>query len=138
VARRLPAAQPDPTRPVRRGVLLAGVGAAVGVAALTLAAQSLSWVMLPVGVAGLVITAFALRELLPRGTLRAGRGLPSVVLSRGLLAGGFNAVEAYVPLALTAVHGYSPAAAGLPLTVGALGWSAASAWQGRYPDVPRG
>jgi MFS family permease len=46
-------------------------------------------------------------------------------------------VEAFLPLTLTAVHGYSPAMAGLPLTLGALGWSSASYWQGRRPDIPR-
>jgi MFS family permease len=59
------------------------------------------------------------------------------VLARGLLTGAFFAVEAYLPLTLTAMHGASPALAGLPLTVGALGWAAASALQGRYPDFPR-
>jgi predicted MFS family arabinose efflux permease len=75
--------------------------------------------------------------LLPSGTVRSVRGLPSVVLSRGLLAGSFAAVETYLPLTLTSVHGYSPAAAGLPLTVSAIGWSAGSAWQGRHPDRSR-
>jgi MFS family permease len=41
-------------------------------------------------------------------------------------------MEAYLPLTMSAVHGYSPALAGLPLTITALGWSAASAAQGRY------
>jgi sugar phosphate permease len=40
-------------------------------------------------------------------------------------------------LTLTLVHGYSPTAAGVPLTVGALGWAGASWWQGRHPGVPR-
>lgn len=79
----------------------------------------------------------ALRRLLPPGTVTARRGLPTVVLSRGLLTGAFFGVEAYLPLTLTAVHGASPVMAGLPLTFGALGWAAASALQGRYPDIPR-
>jgi MFS family permease len=79
----------------------------------------------------------ALRRLLPAGTLLAVRGLPTIVLSRGLLSGAFFAVEAYLPLTLTEVHGSSPTLAGLPLTIGALGWAAASAWQGRHPDYPR-
>lgn len=46
-------------------------------------------------------------------------------------------MEAYLPLTMTAVHGYSPALAGLPLTITALGWSAASALQGRFLDWSR-
>jgi MFS family permease len=46
-------------------------------------------------------------------------------------------MDALLPLTLTSVHGYSPTAAGLPLTAGALGWAAASNLQGRRPDVPR-
>ena len=46
-------------------------------------------------------------------------GLPAVVASRGLLAGAFFGMDALLPLTLTAVHGYSPTAAGIPLTAGA-------------------
>jgi MFS family permease len=79
----------------------------------------------------------ALRTLLPRGTFRARPGLPVTVLARGVLAGAFFGVEAYVPLTLSSVHGFSPALSGLPLTIGACGWAAASHWQGRRPDIPR-
>jgi MFS family permease len=124
-------------RPVRRGVLLAGIGAAVGVSACTAAAQRIDLLALPVAAAGIALLVVSLRKLLPAGTVRALRGMPAVVLSRGLLAGSFASVEAFLPLTLTSVHGYSPAAAGLPLTVSALGWSAASSWQGRKPDLSR-
>ena len=118
-------------------MLLAGVAAAVGVSMFTAAAQRFTLVSVPVAVAGIALLVVALRKLLPAGTVLAVRGLPSVVLSRGLLAGSFAATEVYVPLALTSVHGYTPAAAGLPLTVSALGWSGAAAWQGRHPDRDR-
>ncbi|HEX5400725.1 MAG TPA: MFS transporter [Pseudonocardiaceae bacterium] len=124
-------------RPVRRGVLLAGVGAAIGVSAFTAAAQHLDVVAVPIAVAGLVLLGFSLRRLLPHGTIRAVRGLPAVVLSRALLAGAFTSVESYLPLTLTSVHHYGPAASGLPLTVSALGWAGASAWQGRHTGVSR-
>jgi MFS family permease len=124
-------------RPVKRGLLVAGVGAAIGVSAFTAAAQRLDLFAVPVAVAGIAVLAISLRKLLPKGTLKAYRGLPSVVLSRALLAGSFASVESYLPLSLTSVHGYSPAEAGLPLTVSALGWSAASTWQGRHPDLSR-
>jgi MFS family permease len=136
VIRRLRRATPE-RHPVRPGLLVAGVGAAVGVSACTAAAQRLDLLSVPIAVAGLGLLGWSLRRLLPPGTVRAAGGLPSVVLSRGLLAGSFAAVETYVPLALTSVHGYTPAAAGLPLTVSAIGWSAGSAWQGRHPDVSR-
>ena len=123
--------------PARRGLRWAAVAAALGVTALTWAAQHPSWVTLPLGVAGLAVLVPAFRRLLPPGTLRAAAGLPATILGRGLLAGSYFAVEAYVPLTLTVVHGFSPVTAGLPLTIGALGWSAASMWQGRHPDVPR-
>ena len=74
--------------------------------------------------------------LLPRGTVALRRGVPAVVAFRGLLAGAFFSVESLVPLTLTLVHGYSATAAGVPLTGGAVGWAAASWWQGRRPDMP--
>jgi MFS family permease len=137
VVRRLPPPSHETSAPARKGLVLAAVGAAVGVAAITAGAQQLDWVSAPVIAVGLVLTVLAVRRLLPKGTFRAGRGLPSIVLSRGMMAGAYNAAEAYVPLVLTAVHGFSPSMAGLPLTIGALGWSGASAWQGRYPHLSR-
>lgn len=123
--------------PVRKGMLTAGLGAALGVSACTAAAQRVDVVAVPIAVAGLVVLVVSLRRLLPPGTMRLARGLPSVVVSSALLGGSFNAVESFLPLVLTSVHHYPPAAAGLPLTVSALGWSGASAWQGRRPDLSR-
>ncbi|HEY1574449.1 MAG TPA: MFS transporter [Pseudonocardiaceae bacterium] len=124
-------------RPVKRGLVVAGIGAAVGVSACTAAAQRLDLVAVPIAVAGLVVLAVSLRTLLPAGTVRAARGLPAVVLSRGLLAGSFGAVEAFLPLTLTSVHHFGPAESGLPLTLSAIGWAGASAWQGRHVEVSR-
>ncbi|NUT91717.1 MAG: MFS transporter, partial [Saccharothrix sp.] len=55
----------------------------------------------------------------------------------GLLAGSFFAAEAFIPLTLTSVHGYSAIWSGIPLTLSALGWSSAAWWQGRNPHIPR-
>ncbi|HVK23477.1 MAG TPA: MFS transporter [Actinokineospora sp.] len=133
--RSLPA--PTKTPSTRRGLPLAAVAAALGIPAVTWAAQHPSLGTLGLALAGVALLVPALRTLLPKGTLTARRGLPSAVLARGLLAGAFFGVEAFLPLTLTAVHGYSPATAGLPLTLGALGWSAASHWQGRHPEIAR-
>jgi MFS family permease len=136
--RRLPAldASAPPATP-RRGLPLAAVATGFGITALTWAAQHPSASTLWLGLAGLAALVPALRVLLPRGTFAARPGLPVTILSRGLFAGAFFGVEAYVPLTLVAVHGQSTAVAGLPLTAGALGWAAASHWQGRYPDISR-
>ncbi|WP_106188173.1 MFS transporter [Umezawaea tangerina] len=128
----------DGAVPARRGLLAAAVGGGAGVAALSWAAQHPSGPNLVLGLAGLAVLVPSLLVLLPKGTLRAKRGLPVTVLARGMLAGSFFATEAFIPLTLTSVHGYSPLASGLPLTLSALGWSTASMWQSRRPDIPRG
>ncbi len=135
VTRRLPRHMPDASG--RRAGVVPAVVAALGVAALTWAAQHPSLAALAYGGAGLVALGYALRKLLPAGTLTSRPGLPTVIASRALIAGAYAGMEAYLPLTMTEVHGYSPALAGLPLTVTALGWSAASAVQGRFLDWSR-
>ncbi|MFI6032515.1 MFS transporter [Amycolatopsis magusensis] len=121
----------------RRAGVPSAVVVAIGIAALTWAAQHPSPVALVYGLVGAVALVLSLRRLLPPGTLTLRAGLPTVVAARALLSGAFFGMEAFLPLTLSSVHGYSPAAAGLPLTVTALGWSAASMLQGRYPDWSR-
>jgi MFS family permease len=124
-------ATPDPAR--RWWAVLAGLG----IAALQYAGQRLDGPAVVIGVAGAAALVLGLRPLLPAGTARARRGLPTVVASRGLLAGAFFGVDALLPLSLTHLHGYSPAAAGIPLTAGSLGWALASYLQGRSPELSR-
>ena len=128
-----------PAAPVaaRRRRWGAAVLVAAGVALVQWAAQGPGLVAAPAVVGGVLLLAGGLRVLLPRGTVRLRRGVPAVVGFRGMLAGAFFSVESLVPLTLSLVHGYSPTAAGVPLTSGALGWAAASWWQGRRQDVPR-
>ncbi|WP_448617873.1 MFS transporter [Geodermatophilus sp. URMC 65] len=128
-----PDCPPPPARGRRWWAVLAGVG----IAALQYAGQRLDLLAVPVAVLGVGALVAGLRPLLPRGTARVARGLPAVVASRGLLAGAFFGMDALIPLLLTTVHGYSPTAAGLPLTAGAVGWALASQLQGRFPQVPR-
>ncbi|WP_245159065.1 MFS transporter [Blastococcus sp. TF02A_35] len=109
--------------------LLAGLG----IGALQYAGQRLDLVALALAVAGLVALVAGLRPLVPRGTAAVRPGLPAVVAGRGLLAGAFFGMDVLLPLALTELHGYEAAVAGVPLTAGALGWAAASQLQGRNP-----
>ncbi len=80
--------------------------------------------------AGAALLVPAVR-LLPRGTYRAARGLPSVVLLRGIAAGSFIAAESFVPLMLVTQRGLSPTLAGLSLAVGGLTWALGSWIQSR-------
>lgn len=89
------------------------------------------WFGLPVTVAGVVVVVLSLPPLLPRGALRLHLGLPSVVVTRGLLTASFFATETFIPLLLVTSRGFSPAKAGLVLTGASLGWSAGSWLLGR-------
>lgn len=130
-------APPAEPAPPHRGLVLAAVAAAVGVAGLSWAGQHPTVAGAVLAAAALALLVPALRRLLPAGTVRARRGIAAVVAGRGLIAGAFFTVTAYLPLMLTATHGWSLSEAGLPLIVGSLGWSAAAAWQGRRPELPR-
>ncbi|WP_455835683.1 MFS transporter [Pseudarthrobacter siccitolerans] len=82
-------------------------------------------------VAAVVIALVAVRPLVPRGTLAARRGLPSVILVRGLASAGFFGAEVYLPYLLIEQYSFSPTFAGLTLTFGAVAWAGAAAVQGR-------
>jgi len=118
----------------RRRRLLLGLALAAGAALAQAGASALVPLRaLPVLalVAGLALVAASLPRLLPAGTLRAARGLPSVVAVRGLLTACFAGAEAYVPLMLVLERGLSVTVAGLALTGGAVGWAAGSFAQSR-------
>lgn len=123
--------------PRRRGLVLAALGAAVAVSALSWAAQHWTVSAAEVAAAAVLLLVLSMRRLLPSGVFRGRRGLPTVVAARGLLAGVFFSANAYLPLMLTSTHHWTLTTAGLPLVIGSLGWSAASGWQGRHPDLPR-
>lgn len=80
--------------------------------------------------AATVAVAVCAWRLLPAGVLVARRGLPAVIALRGIAAAAFFSTEVFVPLMLSRERGLSPVWAGLALTVGALGWSAGSWYQG--------
>lgn len=94
--------------------------------------NALAW-LLPAAAALLL----AASRLLPRGALRAARGLPAVVSLRGIAAGAYFLTEAYLPLLLSSERGLSPSWAGAVLTLGAIGWSAGSWLRGRSAQAAR-
>jgi MFS family permease len=86
------------------------------------------------GVTGIALALPALRALMPAGTLRAARGLPSGIVVRGLLAVAFLGCDAFMPLALTELRGFSSSGAGLVISAASLSWSLGSflqAWLDR-------
>ncbi|MFE6054617.1 MFS transporter [Kitasatospora sp. NPDC056446] len=114
----------------RRRTLLAAM-AALGAGLLQYAGQRLDLIGLLPGAAGAALLLPAVLGLLPKGTLRAGRGLPTVILLRGVAAGAFFSAEVFIPLMMTSQRGLSPTLAGLTLTSGGLTWALGSWLQGR-------
>lgn len=108
--------------------------AATSVASLNLAGERVSAREVLIGAPVVVLLVVAAAALLPTGTLRLWRGLPSVVATRGLIGASFIASEAYLPLLLQQLHGYTPTAAGAVLAVGSVTWAAGSWGQGRMAD----
>ncbi|MFL4904432.1 MFS transporter [Streptomyces sp. MMS24-I2-30] len=108
----------------------------LGAGLLQFAAQDLRWISLLPAVAGAALLVPAVLGLLPRGTYRAARGLPSVVLLRGLAAGSYIAAESFVPLMLVTQRGLSPTLAGFSLAAGGGTWALGSWVQSRPRAEP--
>jgi MFS family permease len=119
----------------RRRIRLA-LGISLGAGLLQYAAQDLRPLAVLPGLAGAALLVPAVLGLLPRGTYRAARGLPSVVLLRGLSAGSFIAAESFVPLMLVTQRGLSPMLAGFSLAAGGLTWALGSFLQSRPRMAP--
>ncbi|MFG2295297.1 MFS transporter [Streptomyces sp. NPDC048603] len=119
----------------RRRIRLA-LGISVGAGLLQYAAQDLRWLSLIPGLAGAALVVPAVRGLLPRGTYLARRGLPAVVLLRGLAMGAFISAESFIPLMLVTQRGISPTLAGFALALGGLTWAGGSAIQSKARMAP--
>jgi MFS family permease len=118
----------------RRRRLLPALVAAVGVGLLQLGGQLLADVAVPASLlvaGGVLLLAFTLPRLLPRGAFRLARGLPTVVVMRGVLAGAFFGAETFLPLMLVEQRGLATTLAGASLTGAALTWSLGAWLQGR-------
>ena len=114
-----------------RSRLVPAFAAAVGTGLLQYAGQLLTWVSVPLVLVALALLVPSVPRLLPRGALRFARGLPTVVVLRGVFAGAFFGAEVFVPLLLVEQRGLATTLAGASLTGGALTWSLGSWYQGR-------
>ncbi|MEU9761115.1 MFS transporter [Streptomyces sp. NPDC001834] len=132
--RRRASGPPDPSagaEPYDRRRILLALGISLGAGLLQYAGQQRNWFALLPAAAGFALLVPAVRGLLPPGTGRAARGLPSVVLLRGVAAGSFIAAESFVPLMLVTQRGLSPTMAGLSLAAGGGTWALGSYVQSR-------
>ena len=112
----------DRTAGTRNAVLLA-----LGIALLqTGLSRPEPWIMLPVGAAGLWAVIRGLGRLLPSGSLTARGPIGGTMATKLLISTVFIGTDAFIPLALTDIHGASATAAGLTLTIGALAWTVGS------------
>jgi MFS family permease len=132
-----PAAPDAETRPQprpRRSRLVPAVVAATGAGLLQYAGQVLVDRPLPAVlmlVLALGLLGVGVPPLLPPGAFRLGRGLPTVVVLRGVLAGAFFGAEAFLPLMLVEERSLATTLAGASLTGAALTWSLGAWIQGR-------
>ncbi|HET6937127.1 MAG TPA: MFS transporter, partial [Nocardioides sp.] len=122
---------PEPSSVASSRRLLLAVVVAAAVVALDVAGRASATVGFALAAVAAAVVLVAVRPLLPAGTLVVRRGLPSVVLLRGAIAATFFATEIYLPFLLQEHYDVAPWLSGATLTVGALGWSAASHVQAR-------
>jgi MFS family permease len=122
---------PAPRRLPQALALAAGTGVFLG-------AIELDGPLAALSVAGVALALPAFRSLMPAGTLRAARGLPSGIIVRGLLAVAFLGCDAFLPLALTELRGFSVAQAGLVISAASLSWSLGSFLQARLDRLDGG
>lgn len=118
----------------RSGLALSwSILAAISTVGLSISAWAERWAPLAV-IVSFACMVLAASKLLPSGTLRMHRGLPTVIALRGLNSSAFFLSEAFVPLWLHQQRGWSITAAGIALTGGALCWSIGSHLQSRLRD----
>jgi MFS family permease len=115
----------------RRSLVWPVIAAAAGAGLLQYAGQRLDGTAVPVGLVGAALLCWSVPRLLPPGTFRLRRGLPTMVVLRGLLAGAFFGAEAFIPLMLVDERGLATTLAGASLTGAALTWSLGAWYQSR-------
>jgi MFS family permease len=90
---------------------------------------------LPIGIAmavvGVGLALLALRHLLPPGSLRLGRGRPSVFAACFAVAFAFFGTEAFVPLTIVEIRDSTTTIGGLALSAAAVSWATGSWLQAR-------
>lgn len=113
-----------------------GLAAALAVVQSAGAAGSDAGSLVTAGIAFVVVFTL-LPLLLPAGTFRLRRGVPSAIAARLYINGAVIGAEAYLPLLLQEGHGWSPTASGVVLTVASVSWSVGAILQARIRGEER-
>lgn len=98
-------------------------------------AQAQPWWLAELTVAVLLL-AMAVNVLLPKGIWRAARGLPALIVMRGLMGTGFTIADVYLPLFMIDQRDLPAWLAGLSLTVGGVTWTVGAWLAGRDKLTP--
>lgn len=107
----------------------------VGVMALQLAGALASRLaQFAVFALGACITVWALPRLLPSGTFRSRRGMPSAILARLSAMASQVGLAVMIPLILQRVHGWSEASSAWWVTLGSITWAIGAVGQARIHD----
>ncbi|MFD2117923.1 MFS transporter [Paenibacillus yanchengensis] len=96
------------------------------------------WQGIVLTIIGLLILIKPLQQLLPPGSLKLKRGMPSIIVSRGLYMASYIAAESYVVLALTELKGNSADTVGLVVAGGSITWSFAAWLQSKLDERAEG
>ena len=116
--------------------LLDGLQTAVGVGLVLAGVTVHNWILaVVVVVGGALLSIRAVRRLLPDGTLTARPGLPTTILSRGLLTFALFGADAYVTLSIVNVRHGSVRTGSLVVTAATLAWTAGAWVQARLNTV---
>ncbi len=123
---------PPPPVPFLRNRMVEAVRVAAGAALVVASFTASRWLLGPGIVAGVLVGLGPLARLTPPGTLRARPGLPSVILSRGLLTFAFFGTDTFIPYALHSGRGASVFAGSVAVTVATLSWTVGTWIQDRF------
>lgn len=130
--RRAASGPPEGAAPAldRRRLRLA-VAVAVGAGLLQYGGQEPRWISLAPVAVGLALLAPSAARLLPAGTFRLRRGLPSVIALRGVISAAYLSTQTFLPLLLVTQRDLSYTQAGLSLAASGASWAVGSWAQSR-------
>lgn len=113
-------------------ILLFAIATGIGAALMQVVTAARSVVAAIVFVLTAALVLYLLHRLLPDGTLTARRNqVGAAIATRMWINAGVVATEAFLPLMLVQIHGWTEKSAGIVLAIGGICWGIGSLVQGR-------